>query len=101
FINAHRRWPTGLYALWYPVKDAASVDRLRADLAGSGIKRLLRAELTIRGASKDAAFVGAGMVICNPPWQLQETLAALVAGLQPILSTGPGGGTLIDQIAGE
>ncbi len=29
FANAHRRWPTGIYALWYPVKDLDAVDRLR------------------------------------------------------------------------
>ena len=29
FAAAHRKWPTGIYALWYPVKDLAAVDRLR------------------------------------------------------------------------
>ena len=47
-VKAHRRWPSGIYALWYPVKDLAATKRFRAGLAESGLPRLLRAELTIR-----------------------------------------------------
>ena len=34
-VKAHRRWPTGIYALWYPVKDLAATKRFRAGLAES------------------------------------------------------------------
>jgi 23S rRNA (adenine2030-N6)-methyltransferase len=101
FANAHRRWPTGIYALWYPVKDLAAVDRLRAILARSGIRRLTRAELTVRTRSADGTFNGTGLVICNPPWQFAEALTALLAGLVPVLAEGDGAGHIIDEIAGE
>ncbi len=101
FRNAHRRWPTGIYALWYPVKDLAAVDRLRVGLAGSGIRRLLRAELFVRERGAGGTFNGAGLVICNPPWQFAEALAALLAGLAPVLEQGPGAGHVLDEIAGE
>ena len=101
FANAHRRWPTGIYALWYPVKDLAAVDRLRADLARSGMRRLLRAELTVRERGAEGTFNGTGLVICNPPWQFAEALTALLAGLVPVLAQGDGAGHIIDEIAGE
>ena len=101
FADAHRRWPTGIYALWYPVKDLAAVDRLRADLARSGIRRLTRAELTVRERGAGGTFNGTGLVICNPPWQFGEALAALLAGLVPVLAQGDGAGHTIDEIAGE
>ena len=101
FANAYRRWPTGVYALWYPVKDLAAVDRLRVRLARSGIRRLTRAELTVRERGADGTFNGTGLVICNPPWQFGEALAALLAGLVPILAQGDGAGSVIDEIAGE
>src|SRR4029078_904089 len=41
-VKAHRRWPGGIYALWYPVKDLAATKRFRAGLAESGLPRLLR-----------------------------------------------------------
>jgi 23S rRNA (adenine2030-N6)-methyltransferase len=105
-IAAHRKWPTGTYVLWYPVKDRAAVARFRLNLAKSGIRRLLRAELTVRGpastaAPREATFDGTGLVICNPPWQFADTLGTLLAGLVPLLAQGPGAAHLIDEIAGE
>ena len=99
--NAHERWPTGIYALWYPVKDLAAVDRLRVNLARSGIRRLLRAELFVRERGAEGTFNGTGMVICNPPWQFAAVLSRLLAGLAPILAQGAGAGSIVDEIAGE
>ncbi len=101
FANAHRRWPTGIYCLWYPVKDLVAVDRLRLGLAKSGIRRLLRAELSVRERGAGGTFNGTGLVICNPPWQFAEALARLLGGLVPILAQGDGAGHTIDEIAGE
>ena len=101
FAEAHRKWPTGIYALWYPVKDLPAIDRLRLGLAKSGIRRLLRAELTIRDRETPDTFNGAGLVICNPPWQFAATLEALLSSLAPLLAQDPGSGHVIDQIAGE
>ena len=101
FTAAHRKWPTGIYALWYPVKDLAAIDRFRLALARSGIRRLLRAELTVRERDTPATFNGAGLVICNPPWQFAMTLEHLLAGLVPLLAQAPGAGHTVDEIAGE
>jgi 23S rRNA (adenine2030-N6)-methyltransferase len=101
FVTAHGKWPTGIYALWYPVKDLAAVDRLRVGLSKTGIRRLLRAELTIRERDAAGTFNGAGLVICNPPWKFAAALADLLAGLAPLLAQGPGAGHVIDQVAGE
>jgi 23S rRNA (adenine2030-N6)-methyltransferase len=101
FIEAHRRWPAGIYALWYPVKDLVAIDGLRLGLAGSGIRRLLGAELTVRDRATPDRFNGTGLIICNPPWQFEETLSALLAGLTPILADGPGAGFTLDRIADE
>lgn len=101
FVKAYERWPTGIYALWYPVKDLQSIARFRRGLSDSGVPRLLRAELTVRGRAVGGTFNGAGLVICNAPWQFEETLEALLAALVPILSDGPGAGYQIDRIAGE
>jgi 23S rRNA (adenine2030-N6)-methyltransferase len=101
FAAAHKRWPTGLYLLWYPVKDLAAIDRFRLALAKSGIPRLLRAELFVRDRSTPDRLNGSGLVLCNPPWQFEETLAGLLAGLAPILADGPHAGCFLDRVAGE
>jgi len=101
FRAAHRRWPSGVYALWYPVKDLYAVDRLRAGLAASGIGRLVRAELTVRERSTPDRFNGAGLVVANPPWQFDVVLGDLLGRLVPVLADGPGATHEIDRIAGE
>jgi 23S rRNA (adenine2030-N6)-methyltransferase len=101
FVEAHRKWPTGIYALWYPVKDLAAVDRFRVGLSRSGVRRLLRAELCIRDREAEGMFNGTGLIICNPPWQFDSVLTALLRGLVPLLKQEDGAGYLIDEIAGE
>jgi 23S rRNA (adenine2030-N6)-methyltransferase len=98
---AHQRWPTGIYALWYPVKDLVAIDRFREDLVRAGIRHLLRAELYIRDRETSGRFNGTGLIICNPPWKFEETLGALLTALLPHLADGPGAGKSIDVIAGE
>jgi 23S rRNA (adenine2030-N6)-methyltransferase len=98
---AHRRWPTGIYALWYPVKDLIAIDRFRKELVATGIRRLVRAELYIRDRGTSGRFNGTGLIICNPPWKFEETLKAFLTGLLPHLADGPGAGISIDVIAGE
>src|SRR5262249_14783899 len=48
--KAHRKWATGIYALWYPLKEPREVNAFVADLKATGIARMLRAELTIAPA---------------------------------------------------
>ena len=101
FGNAYRRWPTGIYVLWYPVKDLYAVDRFRARLAASGIRRMLRAELMVRDRSTPDRFNGAGLVSANPPWQFDSIVDDLLGRLVPLLADGPGATHEIDPIAGE
>ena len=98
---ACRRWPGGIYALWYPVKDLYAIDRLRNGLAASEIPRLIRAELVVRDRSTPERFNGAGLVIANPPWQFEEVLGDLLRRLVPVLADGAGATAEIDRIAGE
>lgn len=101
FQEAYRKWPTGIYCLWYPVKDLVAVDRLRKGLENTGIRRLLRAELSVRARETPGLFNGTGLIICNPPWQFDETLRTLLSGLVPLLRQEDGAAFLIDEIAGE
>ena len=45
---AHRKWPTGIYLLWYPIKERAEPDALAATARRAGIAKILRVELTSR-----------------------------------------------------
>jgi 23S rRNA (adenine2030-N6)-methyltransferase len=101
FEKAWRRWPTGIYALWYPVKNLAAIDGFRKGLKATAIPRILRAELTVRRRATPNRFNGTGLVLCNAPWRFAETLETLLSGLVPLLADGPGATSLIEEISGE
>ena len=94
FAAAFAKWPTGIYVLWYPVKDikaahalSAAVARTvsaRASKAARDEVRCLRVELTVdRTAGADRGGLDtAGLLVVNPPW----TLATELRTLLPVLA---------------
>ena len=88
-VAAYRRFATGVYALWYPVKGRRPVDAFHADLAASGTRKILVAELMIRGGDDPERFNGCGLVLVNPPWKLDEELRVLLPYLARVLRADP------------
>ncbi len=52
--KAWHKWASGIYMLWYPVKDAKAVALFMGNLAQCGVKRILRLELQIDRPSAQA-----------------------------------------------
>src|SRR5262249_42245198 len=44
---AHRKWASGTYLAWYPIKERAGPDALARRLRRSGVPKVLRAELSV------------------------------------------------------
>lgn len=99
--KAHRRWPGGIYAFWYPVKDPGEIRNFVKNLAATGIERIMRVELTIRAASTPPRLHGSGMILVNPPFVLEAELGAILPVLAEILADENRGRFLVDWIAGE
>ena len=78
--KAHRRWPGGIYALWYPIKDRAAVAAFRRRFARSGIPKILDIGFEIRPPSAEPRLDGSGMVVVNPPFTLEQRNALGAAG---------------------
>ena len=97
---AHRKWPTGIYMLWYPIKDARATLAFCRRLARLGIPRILRAELERGGARDPQRLAGSGLILVNPPWRLEAELAVLLPGLAQALGAGRDGARL-DWLRGE
>lgn len=99
--RAHRKFATGIYALWYPVKEPAAVEAFVAALRATGIPRVLRTEVTIRPASTPPRLHGTGMIIVNPPYTLEAELSILLPALAALLSEAGRGRHRIEWVAGE
>ena len=99
--QAYRRWATGIYALWYPIKSRRPVDAFHQDVIASGIRRVMVAELMIHGGDNPEQLNGCGLVIVNPPWRLMEQVQSLLAFLAPRLAQDGGGRWRAAWLVGE
>ena len=97
---AHRKWPTGTYLLWYPIKGREGADALGRRLQRSGIAKILRAEFSIGATPKESPLGGCGLILVNPPWTLERELAAMLPELASLLG-GKDGGHRLDWLTGE
>ncbi|PZN97437.1 MAG: 23S rRNA (adenine(2030)-N(6))-methyltransferase RlmJ [Hyphomicrobiales bacterium] len=88
-IAAHAKWPTGIYALWYPVKDKLAVANLLAGITQAGIGRLLRLEIDVDRPEAAGGLSATGMLVVNPPWMLAEEARILLPALTERLAQGP------------
>ncbi len=85
------RWPTGTILVWHPIKARAAVTRLHADIVGLAPPSTLAVELLLRPADDPFRLNGTGMLVINPPWQLDQALAGLLPWLTAVLA--PDGGS--------
>lgn len=100
--TAYRRWPGGIYAFWYPIKDMEAVERYREALVMLGIPKILDTWLTIRGGSGDEpGLIGSGMAIINPPFTLENELNTLLPALCEALQQDKGASWRTRWLAGE
>ena len=98
---AHRKWPTGIYLLWYPIKDQAEIAAFAKSLARLGIAKMLRVELILPTAGPETGLRGSGLIAVSPPWTLHDELKVLLPALAEVMSRGATGAVTLDWLAGE
>jgi 23S rRNA (adenine2030-N6)-methyltransferase len=79
--EAMRRWPTGIYGVWYPIKNPAPVERFLAEMTAFG-RPCLTAEFYRYPPDRPDRLNGCGLLLVNPPWRIDQDLEALL----PVLS---------------
>lgn len=80
FAQALRRWPTGIVALWYPVKHDKEVAALADAVSAAVSARTLRLELHVAPAD-GTRLAGSGLLVANPPFTLAEDAGRLLPAL--------------------
>ena len=98
---AHRKWPSGQYLLWYPIKGRTEPDALAKRLRRLGIPKILRAELIVSSLSDPTRLNGSGLVVVNPPWTLEAELKQLLPLLADVLGREGKGRYTLDWLAAE
>ncbi|HEX6978823.1 MAG TPA: 23S rRNA (adenine(2030)-N(6))-methyltransferase RlmJ [Alphaproteobacteria bacterium] len=99
--HAHRRWATGIYLVWYPIKHRAPVRAFHDALIASGIRRILAAELLLRPDTDPERLNGSGLIVINPPWRLDQALAELLPDLLRRFGATRDGRTRVETLVPE
>jgi len=71
--SALKRWPTGTYAIWYPIKEKTLVNKFYRTLVSTFEQSILAVELTIYPDLPNH-LNGSGMIIINPPYQVDTII---------------------------
>lgn len=72
--DALGRWPQGIYALWYPIKQGRVLASFMRRAAALPAKSALLCELLVRPDDSPLRMNGSGLMVWNAPWQLDKTL---------------------------
>ncbi|HEY3779188.1 MAG TPA: 23S rRNA (adenine(2030)-N(6))-methyltransferase RlmJ [Rhizomicrobium sp.] len=98
--EAHRRFATGIYLLWYPIKSRADADAFCGEVAARGVSPLLRIEIDVGHAPEGMKerLPAAGVLVVNPPYGFAEEMQRAAAFLSPRLGRTPDSGASITLV---
>ncbi len=78
--EALRRMPAAVIAVWYPITERARTDEFHYAVRGLDVPTYF-AELTIAGPTSQLRMKGCGLLIMNPPWQIDGEIRAILPAL--------------------
>ena len=83
--KAWRKFPTGVYCLWYPLKRGAPIKDFMKALHDLEIPKMLSVELSVKSEREDG-LTGSGLVVVNPPYTLKAEMDVLLPFLKDRLA---------------
>lgn len=95
--QALKRWASGRYLVWFPLKDAVAVDTFVRDVFSSTGASGLVGRLRVKPASSDTGLGEAGLLALNPSFSLAQGLADLLACLATVLGEGGAGTSSVER----
>jgi 23S rRNA (adenine2030-N6)-methyltransferase len=99
-IAAWRKWPTGCYLAWYPIKNPRQSDDLAHAVYEAGVASAVRLEIMVDDLETADRLAGCGLVVVNPPFGLEEQALRLLPSLAERLGRSRKAGWRCEIIAG-
>lgn len=85
-VEAHRRFATGIFLLWFPVKSKPDADAFCGEMLAHGIGRALRVDVDLGGDGD--RLRAAGLLVVNPTFGFEEEMRAAASAIAPRLGEG-------------
>jgi 23S rRNA (adenine2030-N6)-methyltransferase len=80
---AHRRFATGIFLIWYPIKTQSVADSFTGEALSGGADRALTIEIAM--AAEPGRLGKAGLLVINPPYGFRGEMAAALVLAAPLL----------------
>jgi 23S rRNA (adenine2030-N6)-methyltransferase len=77
----HRRFATGVYAIWHPIIERRAAQRFERAALALGIAAIDRYELSVAPDTRRGGLTGSFMLVVNPPWKVREEMEAALPWL--------------------
>ncbi len=96
-----RRLPGGTFAVWYPLTERARADAFLREFEALAPPPAWTVELTVAGPGSSLKMKGCGLLVVNPPWQLDREIEPVLPFLAEALAQEPGGAAGLRWIVPE
>lgn len=87
-LAAYRRFATGVYMLWFPIKSPSAADAFCGEIANRGIDKLLRIDIAVAPPPANPGrepLAAAGLLVINPPFGMDEDMREAAKIVEPVL----------------
>lgn len=81
--EAYRRFATGIYIVWFPVKSKAAADAFCGEALAHGIGHAIRLDVDVDRS--DDRLRAAGLLVVNSPFGFEEEMRAAASAIAPHL----------------
>jgi 23S rRNA (adenine2030-N6)-methyltransferase len=100
-VNAHRRFATGTFIIWYPVVLRQRIDEMEKAFKKSDIKNIQLFEMGIAPDNPEYGMNSSGLMVINPPWTLWAAMEQALPYLADTLSDEGTGFYRLEQLVAE
>ena len=101
FADAYRRWPTGTFLIWFPIRSAAQRSLVHSRFEALGIPKMLIAEMAIHPDDAGVGLAGSGMMIVNPPFGADDFLREAYSAIHQRIAAADAGYVEVTRLTPE
>ncbi|MDB6086296.1 MAG: hypothetical protein JWN43_4177 [Gammaproteobacteria bacterium] len=101
FADAYRRWPTGTYEMWYPIRSATQRNMVHARFEALRVPKMLYADLAVHPDDAGVGLAGSGLMVVNPPHGMDDYLQEAYAAIHRAVAIGGAGYVEVARLTPE
>ena len=101
FADAYRRWPSGTYLMWYPIRSATQRSMVHRRFEALRIPKMLCADLAIHPDDAGVGLAGSGLMIVNPPYGTDQHLQEAYTAIHKSLAASGSGYVEVSRLTPE